>query len=75
MQNTALLQYQASSDIKKIGLKLGSLNFLDTPLNSNSRCYYYINKVHPETSIGSKEYHTTIVISVFDLELGQIVMF
>ena len=44
------------------------LNFPDSALSSNSLCYYYISKVHPETSISLKEYHTTKCISLFDLE-------
>ena len=51
-----------------MGLKIGSLNFPDSPLTSNSLCYHYVSKVHPETSIALNEYPTTKFISVFDLE-------
>ena len=68
VQNDAVCRYGSSTDIKRIGLKLGSLNFPDSPLTSNSLCYYYVSKVHPETSISLKEYHTTKFISVLDLE-------
>ncbi len=68
VQNDPFCRYQASTDVTRIGLKLGSLNFPDSPLTSNSLCYYYLSKVHPETSISLKEYHTTKFISVFDLE-------
>ena len=46
-----LLRYQSSTDIKRMGLKIGSFNFPDSPLTSNSLCYYYVSKVHPTTSI------------------------
>ena len=52
-----------------MGLRIGSLQFPDMPLNSNSLCYYYLNKFHPETSIDPfKEYNTIKFISVFNLE-------
>ena len=66
--NGDLLRYGSSTDIKRMGLKIGSLNFPDSPLTSNSLCYYYISKVHPKTSIALNEYHTTKFISLFDLE-------
>ena len=50
-----------------MSLKIGSLNFPDSALSSNSLCSY-VSKVHPETSISLKEYHTTKFISLFDLE-------
>ena len=57
--NGPALRYHASTDIKRMGLKIGSLNFPDSPLTSNSLCYYYVSKAHPRTSIGLNEYHTT----------------
>ena len=62
------LRYNSSNDIKRLGLRIGSLQFPDMPLNSNSLCYYYLSKCHPETSIGIYDYHTTKFISVFNLE-------
>jgi len=60
--------YNPTNDIKRLGLRIGSLNFPDTPLQSNSVCYHYLSKVHPETSIAVDEYYLTKFISVFDLE-------
>ena len=51
-----------------MGLKLGSLNFPDSPLTSNSLCYYYVSKAHPRTTIGLYEYNTFKFISLFNLE-------
>ena len=51
-----------------MGLKLGSLNFPDSPLTSNSLCYYYVSKAHPTTTISLDEYHTSKFISLFNLE-------
>ena len=51
-----------------MGLRIGSLQFPDMPLNSNSLCYYYLDKCHPQTSIGLNDYHTTKFISLFNLE-------
>ena len=51
-----------------MGLKIGSLNFPDSPLNSNSLCYYYLSKAHPRTTIALNEYHSTKFISLFNLE-------
>ena len=49
-------------------MRLGSINFPDNPLNSNSVCYYYLDKVHPQTSINMEEYFSNKFISVFNLE-------
>ena len=62
------LNYNSSNDVKRLGLRIGSLQFPDMPLNSNSLCYYYLNKCHPETNIDLQEYHTDKFISVFNLE-------
>ena len=55
-------------DIKRLSLRIGSFNFPDSPLSSNSLCYYYLSKVHPETSIPLTEYNSCKFISLFDLE-------
>ena len=59
-----LLRYNSETDIKRMGLKIGSLNFPDSPLNSNSLCYYYLSKAHPKTTIALNEYHSTKFISL-----------
>ena len=51
-----------------MGLRIGSLQFPDMPLNSSSLCYYYLDKCHAENSIDLLEYHTDKFISVFNLE-------
>jgi len=60
--------YNPNNDIKRLSLRIGSLNFPDSPLSSNSLCYYYLSKVHPETSIPLTEYNSCKFISLFDLE-------
>ena len=62
------LGYNPNNDLKRMSLRIGSLNFPDSPLNSNSLCYSYLSKVHPETSIALVEYNLTKFISLFDLE-------
>ena len=62
------IAYNPENDIKRLSLRIGSLNFPDSLLNSNSVCYYYLSKVHPETSIPLTEYNLCKFISVFDLE-------
>ena len=51
-----------------MSLRGGSINFPDNPYNNNSVCYYYLNKVHPQTNIALNEYYTTKFITVFNLE-------
>lgn len=63
-----MLAYNPNNDIKRLSLRIGSLNFPDSPLSSNSLCYYYLSKVHPESSIALREYNLTKFISLFDLE-------
>jgi len=62
------LRYNSENDIKRMSLRIGSLNFPDSPLSSNQVCYYYLSKVHPETSIPLQGYHLNKFISLFDLE-------
>jgi hypothetical protein len=66
--SNALLRYDPAFDINRLSLKIGSLNFPDMPLNSQSVCYYYLNKCHPETNISVLEYNNTKFISLFNLE-------
>ena len=65
---TTNLRYNSDNDIKRMSLRIGSLNFPDSPLSSNQVCYYYISKAHPETSITLLEYNLTKFISLFNLE-------
>jgi len=66
--NASSLRYDPAFDINRLSLKIGSLNFPDMPLNSQSVCYYYLNKCHPETNISVLEYNNTKFISLFNLE-------
>ena len=66
--SNTLLRYDPTFDIRRLSLKIGSLNFPDMPLNSQSACYYYLTKCHPETNIAVVEYNNNKFISVFNLE-------
>ena len=51
-----------------MSLRIGSINFPDTPSNDNKICYYFLDKVHPQSSIKWDEYYTNKLITIFNLE-------
>ena len=51
-----------------MSLRIGSISFPDTPYNINQVCYFYLEKVHPQSSIKLDEYYTHTFITIFNLE-------